>query len=106
MISSPPQSEKDLKRDKSKNERSESSHQSSHVNESSFHDGVYETNEVNEFLWKKQANEFIIVKIVLKLNFRIEKVIFIVFYVKDVNKSVPYNPFFKKFHLLKSHVLN
>ena len=26
---------------------------------------------------------------VIKWNFRIEKVIFVVFYVKDVNKSVP-----------------
>ena len=29
------------------------------------------------------------VKIVIVLNFRNEKVIFIAFYVKDVNKSVP-----------------
>ena len=38
---------------------------------------------------KKQVNEFIKVKIVIKANFCLEKVIFIVSYVKDVNKSVP-----------------
>ena len=41
------------------------------------------------FFKKKQVNEFIRVKIVIILNFRNKKVIFAVFYVKDVNKSVP-----------------
>ena len=54
-----------------------------------------------QFYIKKQVNEFIVVKIAIKINFRIEKVIFIVSYVKDVNKLVPENPFYEEFHLLK-----
>ena len=38
---------------------------------------------------KKQVHEFIRVKVVTILNFRYEKVDFILFYVKDVNKTVP-----------------
>ena len=38
---------------------------------------------------KKGANEFIKVKIVVILNFCYEKVIFVVFYVKNMNKLVP-----------------
>ena len=38
-------------------------------------------------LYMKQVNKFSKVKIVIKINFNIEKVIFIVYYVKDVNKS-------------------
>ena len=41
------------------------------------------------FFKKKQLNKFMRVKIVIVLHFRNEKVIFIAFYVKDVNKSVP-----------------
>ena len=41
------------------------------------------------FLKKKQVNEFFRVKTVIILNFRNEKIIFLVFYVDDVNKSVP-----------------
>ena len=41
------------------------------------------------FFKKKLVNEFVRVKNVIVLNFCNEKVIFIVFYVKDVNKSVP-----------------
>ena len=42
-----------------------------------------------EILYMKQVNKFSKVKIVIKINSHIEKVIFIVYYVKDVNKSVP-----------------
>ena len=38
---------------------------------------------------KKGVNEFIKVKIVVILNFCNEKVIFVVFYVKNMNKLVP-----------------
>ena len=38
---------------------------------------------------KEQVNEIIRTKIVIILNFCNEKVISIVFYVKDINKSVP-----------------
>ena len=40
-------------------------------------------------LFKKKINEYIRVKIVIILNFQDGKVVFIVFYVKDVNKIVP-----------------
>ena len=46
-------------------------------------------------LWKQQSyfffkvNEFIGVKVVIMLNLRDEKVIFIAFYVNDLNKTVP-----------------
>ena len=39
---------------------------------------------------KKQVNVFLRVKIVIAINFWDKKVIFILFYVKDVNKTVPY----------------
>ena len=58
------------------------------MNDPTFYDGCFETNKFNMFLQQKQTNEFIKVKVVIKLNNHIEKVIFIVFYVKDVNKSV------------------
>ena len=45
--------------------------------------------ELLRFLKNKQVNELVRVKIVMILNLRNEKVAFIVFYVKDVNKSVP-----------------
>ena len=41
------------------------------------------------FLKKEQVNEFVRVKAVIILNFCTKKIIFVVFYVKDVNKSVP-----------------
>ena len=41
------------------------------------------------FFKKKQLNEFIRVKTFLTLNLPYEKVTFIVFHAKDVNKSVP-----------------
>ena len=43
-----------------------------------------------------QVNEFIKVKVAIEINFRIEKVTFIVSYVKDVNKSV-LNPLLHNF---------
>ena len=55
------------------------------MNEASFYDGDYKTNKVNMFN-KKQVNEFVRVKCVIILNFQDEKVIF---YAKDVNKTVP-----------------
>ena len=60
-----------------------------HVNESSIHDGGLETNKVIKFLWKEQINEFIKVKLVIISSICVQKVIFIFFYVKDINKSVP-----------------
>ena len=48
--------------------------------------------------------KWIKVKILTKINFHIEKVIFIVSYVKDINQYIEINtenPFFEKFHLLK-----
>ena len=45
--------------------------------------------ELLRFLKNKQVNELVRVKIVMILNLCNEKVAFIVFYVKDVNKSVP-----------------
>ena len=39
--------------------------------------------------FKKHVNEFIRVKIVIILRFQYEKAIFIVFYIKEVNKTVP-----------------
>ena len=60
------------------------------MNEPSFCAGGYKTNKINKFFKKKQVNEFIRVKIVIIINFWDEKVILILFYVKDVNKIVPY----------------
>ena len=51
--------------------------------------GVIKPTKLLSFFKKKQLNKFMRVKIVIVLNFRNEKVIFIGFYVKDVNKSVP-----------------
>ena len=51
--------------------------------------GVIKPTKLLSFSKKKQLNEFMRVKIVVVLNFRNENVIFIAFYVKDVNKSVP-----------------
>ena len=51
--------------------------------------GVIKPTKLLSFFKKKQLNKFMRVKIVIVLNFRNEKVIFIAFYVKDVNKSVP-----------------
>ena len=59
------------------------------MNEPSFYDGGHKTNKVNKFFQEKQLTEFIRVKIVIILIFRNEKVISVVFYVKDVNKTVP-----------------
>ena len=53
-----------------------------------FTTGVKKPTKLISF-FKKQANEFIRVKVVIILNFQDEKVYFIVFYVKDVNKTVP-----------------
>ena len=53
-----------------------------------FTTGVKKPTKLISF-FKKQANEFISVKVVIILNFQDEKVYFIVFYVKDVNKTVP-----------------
>ena len=39
---------------------------------------------------KKQKNEFICVKLVIMLIFGNEKVLFIIFFVKDLDKSLPY----------------
>ena len=58
------------------------------MNEPSLYDGGFEINKGIEMLYMKQVNKFSKVKIVIKINFNIEKVIFIVYYVKDVNKSV------------------
>ena len=70
-----------------------------------FTTGVMKPTKLLSFFKKKQVNEFIRVKIVIILNFRNKKVIFVVFYVKDVNKSVPWyqylRPVFEKFHWLK-----
>ena len=60
------------------------------MNKPSVYDEGYKTNKLNKFFLKKQVNEFIRVKIVIIINFWDEKVIFILFYVKDVNKTVPY----------------
>ena len=60
-----------------------------HLNEPSLYDGGFEINKVIEILYMKKVNKFSKVKIVIKINSHIEKVIFIVYYVKDVNKSVP-----------------
>ena len=54
------------------------------MNEPSFYDGV-----IKPTVFSRKTNEFIRVKIVIILIFRNEKVIFVVFYVKDVNKTVP-----------------
>ena len=54
-----------------------------------FTTGVMKPTKLLSFFKKKQVNEFIRVKIVIILNFCNKKVIFAVFYVKDVNKSVP-----------------
>ena len=62
--------------------------QSFHPNEPSLYDGSFEINKVIEILYMKQVNKFSKVKIVIKINFHIKKVIFIVHYVKGVNKSV------------------
>ena len=51
--------------------------------------GVIKPTKLLSFFKKKQLNKFMRVKIVIVLNFRNKKVIFIGFYVKDVNKSVP-----------------
>ena len=58
----------------------------------------------------KKVNEFMRVKVVIMLNLRDEKVIFIAFYVNDLNKTVPsyqllkpvFFFFFEKFHLIKN----
>ena len=59
------------------------------LNEPSLYDGSFEINKGIEILYMKQVNKFNKVKIVIKINFHIEKAILIVYYVKDVNKSVP-----------------
>ena len=51
--------------------------------------GVIKETKLISFFIKKQVNEFIRVKIVIMLNFRDEKVIFIVFCVNYMNKTVP-----------------
>ena len=68
-------------------ERSESSHEASHVNKPFLHGGGCETNKII----KNQVNEFIRVKTVIILSSPNKKIIFVVFYVKDVNKSYNYN---------------
>ena len=60
------------------------------MNEPSFYDGGYKTNKLSSLFKKKQVNKFIRVKIVIVIDFWDEKVNFILFYVKDVNKTVPY----------------
>ena len=50
--------------------------------------GVIKPTNLLRFFKNKQVNELIRVKIVIILSFRKEKVIFMIFYVKDVNKSV------------------
>ena len=60
------------------------------MNEPFFLDWDYKTNKVIKFFFlKKQVNEFIRVKIIIILNFHNGKVVSIVFYVKEVNKSLP-----------------
>ena len=54
-----------------------------------FTTGVLKPTKLLSFCKKKHVNEFPKVKIVIELNFRIEKVIVTVFYAKDVYKSVP-----------------
>ena len=51
--------------------------------------GVIKETKLISFFIKKQVNEFIRVKIVIMLNFRDEKVIFIAFCVNYMNKTVP-----------------
>ena len=58
--------------------------------------------ELLSLFQKKQENEFIWVKLVNILNSCNEKVTFIVFHVKNANKSVPKKtPVFVNFYLLK-----
>ena len=60
------------------------------MHEPFFQEGGYEINlaKLSGFLKKKQVNKLIGVKTVITLNFRNKKIIFVVFYVKDVNKLV------------------
>ena len=68
------------------------------MNESSFYDGSYKNNKVNKFFLKETSKLIYKSKNCYCCYFWDEKVIFIVFYVKDAKKK-----FVKigKFHLLK-----
>ena len=52
--------------------------------------GIIKPGELLSTFPKKQKNEFICVKLVIILIFFNEKVPFIDFFVKDLNKSLPY----------------
>ena len=62
------------------------------MNEPFFHGSGYKTNKAINLvikLLKDQVNDLIRVKIVINLNFRNEKVIFIVFYAKNLSRLLP-----------------
>ena len=55
-----------------------------------FQDGGYKIRRIIKYFSKETKNEFICVKLVIILIFCNEKVPFIDFFVKDLNKSLPY----------------
>ena len=55
-----------------------------------FQDGGYQTRRIIKYFSIETKNEFICVKLVIILIFCNEKVPFIDFFVKDLNKSLPY----------------
>ena len=70
-----------------------------------FKTEVIKLGELLSAFQKKQKDELICVKLLITLIFCNEKVPFIDFFVKDLNKSLSYyrwlKPFFEKFHLLR-----
>ena len=58
------------------------------MNELSLHNRGYKTIKVNNFFLTKQVNQLIRIKHDIILNLPHEKVIFLVFKFKDVNKTV------------------
>ena len=60
-----------------------------------FTTGLIEPEELLSLFQKKEENEFISIKLAAMLNCGNEKVNFVVFHVKDVNKLVPYYRFLK-----------
>ena len=60
-----------------------------------FTTGLIEPEELLILFQKKQENEFISLNLAIMLNCGNEKVNFVVFHVKDVNKLVPYHRFLK-----------
>ena len=54
-----------------------------------FTTGFMKPTKLLSFLKRNEVNKFISVKTVIMLRSRIKKLIFVVFYVRDVNELVP-----------------